>query len=99
MLSHLTVSLILYTDGSGIEIWLTPKLRKYEQDILRIVEDGIFIPPNAKNFTVTGFCSSDCSRRSWEKPFYVTSLLHHAHHNGKDNRWNLGEGPSGGTSL
>ncbi|XP_067929956.1 tyramine beta-hydroxylase-like [Watersipora subatra] len=71
-----------YKDASGVQLFYTPKLRPYAEDIFQTGDGAIYIPPNSKDFKVTGLCSHDCSKRSFAKPFNITSILLHMHGTG-----------------
>lgn len=71
------------TDTSGVEIYYTPKLRRYAEDIMQTGDGSIFIPPNSKDFKVKGLCSHECSKKAFEKPFNISSIILHMHGTGK----------------
>ena len=53
-------------DSSGIRVWYTDTSREHDAGILLIGHHTVplmVIPPNAKNFTVTGFINEDCTNR------------------------------------
>lgn len=70
-------------DASGVEIFYTPNLRPYAEDIFQTGDGGIFIPPNTKEHNVEGLCSETCSKESIDKPINITGIVLHMHKLGK----------------
>lgn len=73
-------------DQSGIRIYYTDKLRPYEAGIMEIgleYNSKNSIPPKAKNFRVSGYCRSECTRVGLE-PQGITIFASqlHTHLNG-----------------
>ena len=49
---------------TGFRMTLTPTLRKYDAGVLGAgAVHGIAIPPKMKDFTSSGFCTSQCSEK------------------------------------
>ena len=76
-------SFLFFSDASGVQLYYTPKLRKYAEDIIQTGDGAIYIPPNSKDFKVRGLCSHECSLKKFEKPFNITSILLHMHGHGE----------------
>ena len=53
-------------DSSGVRIWYTDTPREHDAGMILVgysVHPYMVIPPNAKNYTVTGFVSEECTNR------------------------------------
>lgn len=53
-------------DSSGMRIWYTSSPREYDAGIFEVgyyVHPYMVIPPNAKNFTITGVSLDDCTTK------------------------------------
>jgi len=60
--------LFLVVDSSGVRIYYTPQLRKYETGVLFTGHRRtpfLTIPPRQTNFTNYGFCSAECTKQVW----------------------------------
>ena len=60
-------------DYSGLRLYYTPKLRKYDGGVLRVGHDVVpshMIPPG-RPWTITGHCTSGCTESV--SIFYVRS--------------------------
>ncbi|XP_033106239.1 DBH-like monooxygenase protein 1 homolog [Anneissia japonica] len=71
-----------YHDNSGLRIYYTPTIRKYEADTLRTghrVTPYMLIPPKEKEFTVQGFCPADCTKNGLSEDIHIIAVLLHAH--------------------
>ena len=65
------------TDDSGLEILLTPQLRKYDSGLLTIgheVSSLHLIPPGLEHFTSVGHCPDLCTQ-VWAKPHWGGGLF------------------------
>ena len=51
-------------DSSGIRLWITPNLRRYDTGIMQIGAaigpDFQIVPPGQQNWTTHGYCTSSC---------------------------------------
>ena len=59
-------------DSSGMRFWYTDTPREHEAAILNVgyyVTPLMVIPPNAKNFTITGFVNEECTNQVRHKNF------------------------------
>ncbi|CAD5112484.1 DgyrCDS1700 [Dimorphilus gyrociliatus] len=57
-------------DSSGIRLWVTKKLRKYDSNIIEaghIVKHSQIIPPYAENFVSVGHCPKECITEAFTK--------------------------------
>ena len=64
------------TDSSGMRIWYTSSPREYDAGMLAVgysVTPHMVVPPNAKNFTITGFVHEECTNR-------VSLIINHTFH-------------------
>ena len=69
------------TDGSGITIFYTDKMRKYDRGRLLLGQNSLAIPPNVDTHYESGVCTSDCTG-TLAKPIYLYSALLHMHYLG-----------------
>ena len=63
-------------DSSGMRIWYTSSPREYDAGILTVgysVTPHMVVPPNDKNFTITGFVHEECTNR-------VNLIIKHVFH-------------------
>lgn len=54
-----------WVDSSGIRIYLTSQVRKYEASIMELgleYTDKMMIPPHQPSFKLSGFCTSACTK-------------------------------------
>ncbi|XP_050547587.1 dopamine beta-hydroxylase-like [Daktulosphaira vitifoliae] len=54
-------------DSSGIRLYITPNLRKYDAAVVELgleYTDKMAIPPNQSDFTLSGYCISECTAES-----------------------------------
>lgn len=64
ILQHFDFSFPGKQDSSGLRLTMTPALRKYDVGTLDMgVIEGIFVPPRANIFNVTGYCHSTCTNQ------------------------------------
>ena len=67
-------------DSSGMRIWYTDTPREHEAGIMQIghsVTPLMVIPPNAKNFTVTGLVNDQCTNQvRYNCACHFSSFLH-----------------------
>merc|ERR1719229_17329 len=78
-----------YIDSSGIRIWHTPTLRKYDAGLLTFGAEvnpyGQFIPPGIDYTMNSGFCTADCTNAGIkgdavdDGTVYAFASLLHAH--------------------
>ena len=66
-------------DSTGIRIYYTPVLRKYELGNVQIGQSDIEIPANSTRTKISGGCSNYCSNKLFNKPFYLTRTFIHMH--------------------
>lgn len=66
-------------DSSGIRIYYTPAMRKYELGNVQIGQDDIEIPAGAVRKEVAGGCRNYCTSKLFTKPFYLTRTFIHMH--------------------
>ncbi|XP_020625361.1 DBH-like monooxygenase protein 1 [Orbicella faveolata] len=56
-------------DSSGMRIYYTKQLRKYDAGILQVgagVDYTMLIPPRQRNWQTNGFCTKDCSMKAFK---------------------------------
>lgn len=60
-----SISFLAVTDSSGVHLKLVKKLRKFNVGILElgVVNSGkMAIPPGQQDFSLSGYCTADCTR-------------------------------------
>ena len=65
-------------DSSGLEILLTPHLRKYDSGLLTVGHDVTsfhIIPPGEERFTTVGHCPEICARVSNDRSSDTAYLI------------------------
>jgi dopamine beta-monooxygenase len=73
-------------DSSGVQLHITPHLRKYDASVLLsgAAENDIVIPPKRKEFQVVADCPSFCTEQAFpEEGIFVYAYLMHMHLLGK----------------
>lgn len=74
-------------DSSGIRLFYTPTLRKYDVGVLEIgleYTDKNSLPPGSKRFDLSGYCVAECTRVGLpEKGIIIFASQLHTHLNGK----------------
>ncbi|XP_046366878.2 tyramine beta-hydroxylase-like [Haliotis rufescens] len=71
-----------YTDSSGITLYLTPKLRKYNAAYMTVGETLLNIPPGRERVVHTSQCSSECTRDVMKGPIHLLAGYNHMHYLG-----------------
>ena len=71
-----------YTDSSGINLYLTKKLRPYDAGVLMIGEQRMFIPPGKVGYNVHGRCDAECTEQKMKGDITVFSVFNHMHNLG-----------------
>jgi len=69
-------------DSSGIIIYYTPKLRKYNANSLSLGQMSLNIPPKQTAYVETGTCSRQCTEKIMKGPIHILETLHHMHYLG-----------------
>ncbi|XP_070581119.1 DBH-like monooxygenase protein 1 homolog [Ptychodera flava] len=77
-----------FRDSSGLRVWYTSHLREHDARAITLGADSsrtVVIPPKANKFTLSSYCSSDCSRKGLtdsnmnETELHVFASLLHSH--------------------
>nr|KAG5700456.1 hypothetical protein BaRGS_013943 [Batillaria attramentaria] len=72
-----------WDDASGLTIFFTPRLRRYNAGMAIWGQEFLEIPPGQPIVTASGGCSADCTRNHvLSSPIYVTTALNHMHYLG-----------------
>ncbi|CAD5112434.1 DgyrCDS1656 [Dimorphilus gyrociliatus] len=73
-------------DQSGVKLWLTKKLKKYDQAVLEVghtVGPYQIIPPKTEEFITLGHCSEECLNEAFKEnkleEVKIFSVMLHAH--------------------
>ncbi|CAG5121431.1 unnamed protein product [Candidula unifasciata] len=76
-------------DSSGVRVYYTTRLRKYDAGNVQIGQNDLQIPPGVAAFPQYGFCSSDCTNKWLQQPIYLTRAHIHMHYVGDGGRLEL----------
>ncbi|XP_070581118.1 DBH-like monooxygenase protein 1 homolog [Ptychodera flava] len=77
-----------FRDSSGVRVWYTSNLREHDVNMITLggtVTPAIVIPPKADRFTLSTYCSSECSKKGLtdsnmnETELHVFGSLLHSH--------------------
>ncbi|XP_046576525.1 tyramine beta-hydroxylase-like [Haliotis rubra] len=71
-----------YVDSSGLTLYYTPKLRKYDAGFLFTGQVYLEIPPGVKRSTFESTCTEECTNKLMTGNIYITSGLSHMHYLG-----------------
>ncbi|XP_067660247.1 dopamine beta-hydroxylase-like [Haliotis asinina] len=71
-----------YVDSSGMTLYYTPKLRKYDAGFLTTGQMYLEIPPGVKRSTFESTCTEECTNKLMKGNIYITSGLSHMHYLG-----------------
>ncbi|KAH9491586.1 DBH-like monooxygenase protein 1 [Bulinus truncatus] len=70
-------------DSSGLRLYLTPNVRKYDAASLGIGalnDKYLIVPPLAQNFVYRGYCDASCTNRALEsQDIHIFAVLLHCH--------------------
>ncbi|KAH9499340.1 hypothetical protein Btru_003815, partial [Bulinus truncatus] len=69
-------------DSSGVRVYYTSKLQKYDVGNVQVGQNDIEIPPAQRHFQQQGSCSSDCTKKWLQQPIYLTRAHIHLHYTG-----------------
>ena len=82
----LSITLAGTIDSSGMRFWYTDTPREHDAGIFEVgygVTPVMIVPPNAKNFTITGFVNDECTnqvRYTYNTcPSHLVHLLYTVH--------------------
>lgn len=68
-----------YIDSSGVLLYYTPHLRKYNSGVLLVGDVSIALPPGQEKTKVEGICYGQCTLRMFKGPIYINGVGHHMH--------------------
>ncbi|XP_064628506.1 DBH-like monooxygenase protein 1 [Lineus longissimus] len=69
-------------DTSGIRIFYTKRLRKYDVGNVQIGQNNLVIPPGGDAYAQSGSCMPECTRDILQHPIYLTRTALHMHFTG-----------------
>ena len=72
-----------YYDSSGLILYYTPKLRRYNAAVFTIGQTYLEIPPRMPSVVHQGTCTSTCTRKLLKGPIHITAALNHMHYLGE----------------
>ena len=70
------------TDSSGMTIYYTPNLRKYDAELFMFGQEYLKIPPMTKSITYDATCPSDCTVDMFQQNVFITRAVNHMHYLG-----------------
>ncbi|XP_050408482.1 tyramine beta-hydroxylase [Patella vulgata] len=70
------------SDSSGMAIYFTKTLRKYDAGVFRTGQIYLEIPPLMPKVVQQSTCSAKCTKRIFKKPAYLTGGSNHMHYLG-----------------
>ncbi|XP_050408479.1 uncharacterized protein LOC130010327 [Patella vulgata] len=70
------------SDSSGMTIYYTKNLRKYDAGVFRIGQVYLEIPPLLPKVVQQSTCSARCTKKIFKKPVYLTGGTNHMHYLG-----------------
>ena len=73
----------IYSDTSGMTIYLTPNLREHDLAYFNSGPKDLVIPPMTESFVKQGICTGKCTAESLGHPIFITSSHLHMHYLGK----------------
>ncbi|XP_071097014.1 dopamine beta-hydroxylase-like [Haliotis cracherodii] len=71
-----------YWDSSGMILYYTPKLRKYNAGFFYTGQTRLEIPAGQPRVTQKSTCSSECTQENVDNSVYITTGLNHMHYLG-----------------
>ncbi|CAG5132239.1 unnamed protein product [Candidula unifasciata] len=71
-----------YIDTSGLQIYYTPNLRRYNAGVLMVGSAYFNLPPRRPEIRIQGHCSGACTNSSIKGSIIVTSAWNHMHYAG-----------------
>ena len=71
------------TDNSGMRVYYTQNLRKYDSGNVQIGQNDLEILPGSTYIDQSGGCSSFCTQNILQHPIYITRTYLHMHYLGK----------------
>ena len=71
----------MFSDGSGMRMFYTSRLRPYDLNILALGQSDIAIPPMTRDSVVRGTCPASCTG-GMVHPVNVTNAFIHMHYLG-----------------
>ncbi|XP_013398635.1 DBH-like monooxygenase protein 1 homolog, partial [Lingula anatina] len=69
-----------YVDSSGMRIYYTPRLRKYDLGNVQFGQNYLAIPPLSRDYEQHGGCTPYCTKKRLPHPIYLTRTYLHMHH-------------------
>ncbi|KAK7088971.1 putative DBH-like monooxygenase protein 2 [Littorina saxatilis] len=69
-------------DSSGLILYYTPVLRKYDAASFSVGQTNLNIPPGMPSVVHQGTCTSRCTKKIFKGPVHVVSSLNHMHNLG-----------------
>lgn len=70
------------TDSSGMKIYYTTNLRKYEAELFLFGQEYLTIPPLTDSVKYEATCPSDCTVDMFKEKVYITRAINHMHYLG-----------------
>ncbi|XP_076451203.1 MOXD1 homolog 2-like [Babylonia areolata] len=70
------------TDGSGMRVFYTPRIRPHDLGHVQIGQQDVVIPPGVTRHLQSGGCGGECTRMLLPHPIHLTSYHLHMHYLG-----------------
>ncbi|CAG2226083.1 DBH [Mytilus edulis] len=68
-----------YTDSSGMTLYYTPKLRRFDAGVSPLEVTHFSVPPGRESFEVVSACPGDCTVLQVASPIYIVLGMNHMH--------------------
>ncbi|CAC5410143.1 unnamed protein product [Mytilus coruscus] len=81
-----------YTDSSGMTLYYTPKLRRFDARVSPLEVTHFSIPPGIESYEVVSACPGDCTVLEVASPIYIILGMNHMHRLGRKQRIEIHRG-------
>lgn len=71
-----------HTDSSGMTVYYTPYLRKYDAELFLFGQEYLNIPPMTESIKYEATCPGDCTVDMFRQKVYITRAINHMHYLG-----------------
>ncbi|CAC5379185.1 DBH [Mytilus coruscus] len=68
-----------YTDSSGMTLYYTPKLRRFDAGVSPLEVTHFSVPPGRESYEVVSACPGDCTVLQVASPIYIILGMNHMH--------------------
>ncbi|XP_071121713.1 dopamine beta-hydroxylase-like isoform X1 [Mytilus edulis] len=81
-----------YTDSSGMTLYYTPKLRRFDAGVSPLEVTHFSVPPGRESFEVVSACPGDCTVLQVASPIYIVLGMNHMHRLGRKQKIEIHRG-------